>query len=182
MCSSDLQPPDIGNSHFVHVPYDSFATNDGHIIIAIITDSLWEKFCELSKLDSLNTAENKVQPGRLKNRELIMQTLAELIKTKSNAYWCDLLQNNGIPCAPVNTFSDVLRDPQILARNMVVEVSHPNGKKVQQVGNPIKLSECDHDDFTPPPLLGQQTDEIMKSLLNYSDANISALKESGAIQ
>lgn len=179
---SGTQPPAIGNSHFVHVPYDSFKTRDGHIILAIITDSLWEKFISLTPLTHLDTQENKAQPGRWKNRQLIMDDVTQLIATEDNAYWLEKLQNHGIPCAPVNNFAAALNDPHIHDRNMIVEVPHPNGTKTKQVGNPIKLSEYPEEEYLPPPLLGQDTDQVLKTLLGLSEETLKGLRSQGIIQ
>ena len=179
---SGKQPPAIGNSHFVHVPYDSFKTKDGHIILAIITDGLWEKFVGLIELPELDTEENKGQPGRWKNRDEIMAAVSERILTQPNALWIERLQQNGIPCAPVNTFETALNDPHVLARNMVVDVQHPNGQTVKQVGNPIKLSNAGEETFRAPPLLGQDTDDVLQSLLSYDKEKLQNLREQGAIQ
>ena len=172
----------IGNSHFVHVPYDSFKTKDGHIILAIITDGLWEKFIRLIELPHLDTEENKTQPGRWKNRDLIMNDVAECLLSQPNSIWLERLQQNGIPCAPVNTFEGALQDPHVLSRDMVVNVQHPNGESVKQVGNPIKLSEFKNEEFKAPPLLGQDTDEVFKSLLGLDEGDLSKLKGEGIIQ
>ncbi|MCX6130363.1 MAG: CoA transferase [Proteobacteria bacterium] len=179
---SGTQPPAIGNSHFVHVPYDSFKTRDGHIILAIITDSLWEKFISLTPLTHLDTQENKAQPGRWKNRQLIMDDVTQLIATEDNAYWLEKLQNHGIPCAPVNNFAAALNDPHIHDRNMIVEVPHPNGTKTKQVGNPIKLSEYPEEEYLPPPLLGQDTDQVLKTLLGLREETLKGLRSQGIIQ
>jgi crotonobetainyl-CoA:carnitine CoA-transferase CaiB-like acyl-CoA transferase len=179
---SGTQPPAIGNSHFVHVPYDSFKTKDGHVILAIITDGLWEKFVGLSGLTELDTPENKTQPGRWRNRDRIMAAVTALLSTEGNRFWLDLLQKNGIPCAPVNTFEGALSDPHVRARKMVVDVAHPSGKTVQQVGNPIKLSDYPEESFAPPPLLGQDTAKVLADLLGLDQDTLAGLRSSGVIQ
>lgn len=179
---SGTQPPAIGNSHFVHVPYDSFKTRDGHIILAIITDGLWEKFVTITELTELATEENRGQPGRWKNRERIMGDVAALIAREDNDFWLEKLQKNGIPCAPVNTFARALSDPHVLARGMVVDVAHPNGQITKQVGNPIKLSEFTQESFTPAPLLGAHTDTVLSSWLQLDPEALAALRAQGAIQ
>lgn len=179
---SGKEPPAIGNSHFVHVPYDSFETQDGHIILAIITDKLWKKFVSLVDLDQLDTSENEVQPGRWKNRELIMKTVQELLSKNTKDHWTNLFQKSGIPCADVKRFSDLLTDEQLKARNMLVEVSHPNGTKVRQVGHPIKFSFTNEERFESPPLLGRDTTATLKDLLNMSDDDLSMLAKEGIIE
>lgn len=179
---SGQQPPATFNSHFVHVPYDSFKTKDGHIIVAIITDPLWAQFVKLTGLSHLDTDEHKGQPGRWRHRELIMNEVSALLATKSNREWVDLLQKGGIPVAPVNTFADALSDPHVLARQMVVKVPLANGQSVQQVGNPIKMSGHDDQSFTPPPPLGRDTDRVLRSLIALSDDELQALRQDEVIQ
>lgn len=169
-------PGQLGNAHFVHVPYDTFPVSDGYIIIAVITDNFWANLMALVNAPELDTEENKGQPGRWKNKEVINQRLSEIFQTNTQAYWIGQLSEARIPCAPVNNFAQALSEPQILARNMVVEVEHPEGGSVKMPGNPIKLSDTHEDTFTPPPLLGQHTDEVLQSL-EFSATEIAALRE-----
>jgi len=179
---SGKQPPASGNSHFVHVPYDSFKTKDGHLIVAIITDGLWDRFVAIMGLTHLATEENKGQPGRWKNRELIMADVRQLLASQCNHVWLEKLQKDGIPCAPVNTIAAALGDPHVHDRRMVVDVRHPNGQSVKQVGNPIKLSDYPDETFTPPPLLGQDTDAVLSRLLGFGADTLSGLRCRGVIQ
>ena len=177
---SGLIPGQLGNAHFVHVPYNTFPVNDGFIIIAVITDNFWTNLMALVDAPDLDTEENKEQPGRWKNQDLINQRLSDIFQTNSQAYWIGKLSEARIPCAPVNNFSQALSAPQVLARNMVVEVEHPQGGSVKMAGNPIKLSETHEDTFSPPPLLGQHTDEVLLTL-GKSEEELIALREKGII-
>jgi len=177
---SGLIPGQLGNAHFVHVPYNTFPVNDGFIIIAVITDNFWTNLMALVDAPDLDTEENKEQPGRWKNQDLINQRLSDIFQTNSQAYWIGKLSEARIPCAPVNNFSQALSAPQVLARNMVVEVEHPQGGSVKMAGNPIKLSETHEDTFSPPPLLGQHTDEVLLTL-GKSEEELVALREKGII-
>lgn len=173
-------PTAIGNSHFVHIPYDAFPTSDGYIIIAVIVDEFWKNLMPIVALPELDTDENLRQPGRWKNRALINRRLAEQLQTNTQAYWLEKLRAARIPCAPVNDFQQALTNEQVLARNMVVEVQHPRGGAVKMPGNPIKLSE-QTDTYAPPPLLGQHTEEVLKGLLKKTDEEIQALRMGGVI-
>ncbi|MEE2779838.1 MAG: CaiB/BaiF CoA-transferase family protein [Myxococcota bacterium] len=174
-------PERIGNSHFVHVPYDAYECTDGYIIICVITDGFWKSVTEVLELPELDTEENTVQPGRWKNREQINGASRARLATNTQGYWLEKLEAERIPCAPVNDFEQALSDPQVLAREMVVEVDHPEGGSVQMPGNPVKLSHTPTTQYTPPPLLGQDTDETLRWLLKYSDADIERLRKEGAI-
>jgi crotonobetainyl-CoA:carnitine CoA-transferase CaiB-like acyl-CoA transferase len=111
-----------------------------------------------------------------------MDSVAKLLATEDNSFWLDRLQKNGIPSAPVNTFADALSDPHVIDRDMVVNVTHPSGKTMRQVGNPIKLSEHESQEFTSPPLLGQHTDEVLRGILGFTREALTKFKEAGAIQ
>ena len=173
-------PDKLGNGHFVHVPYNTFPCQDGYIILAVITDNFWANLMEMVDLPELDTAENRGQPGRWRNQELINQQLSDLFQTNSQAHWIEKLRAARIPCAPVNNFAQTLADPQILARQMVVDVAHADGGCVRMPGNPIKLSETHEESYTPPPRLGEHTAEILHSL-GKSAAEIAEWRAEGVI-
>jgi len=177
---SGIVPDKLGNGHFVHVPYDSFQCSDGYIIIAIIADNFWGELCKILPIDDLDTEEHKFQPGRLKDKELINCRLNEVLSTNTQKHWLDILRAARIPCAPVNNLHQAVTDEQVLARNMIVEVQHPNGGSTRMPGNPIKLSDTHEDTFTPPPTLGQHNEEVF-STLGLSREDIEALQSSGII-
>jgi len=101
--------------------------------------------------------------------------------TNTQDHWLKVLRDARIPCAPVNNIAQALADVQVQARHMVVEIQHPNGRTFKAPGNPIKLSETYEDTFSPPPLLGQHTDEILKGLLGKTDEELAALRADGVI-
>ncbi|EMP56959.1 acyl-CoA transferase/carnitine dehydratase [Marinobacter santoriniensis NKSG1] len=173
-------PGPIGNSHFVHVPYDAFRTSDGFVIIAVIFDSFWDNLVALLNIEALKDPAYRTQPGRFADKQKINQILSELLITNTTDYWVSQLSGARIPCAPVNKFSDALTDPQVLFRNMVVDIPQPGGGSVRAPGNPIKLSVDVAESFTAPPLLGQHTAEVLRSL-GYSEDRINELKSMGAI-
>lgn len=180
MLSGEL-PERRGNAHFLHVPYNSFRTQDGYIILAVITDAFWENLMQIVDAPDLNITENQHQPGRWKNQHTINSRLEAIFCTQTQAYWIERLSAARIPCAPVNSFAQALSDVQVLARNMVVEIAHPNGQTTTAPGNPVKMSATYEDTFDPPPLLGQHTNEILQTLLGLPDSEIQLLKEKGVV-
>ncbi|HEY5730019.1 MAG TPA: CoA transferase [Anaerolineales bacterium] len=178
---SGENPQRIGNAHINHVPYDVYPCKDGHIILAVVTDEFWKNLMEILELPELHTEENLRRAGRLKNREQIDGELNRVFLAHDKEYWLDKLRTARIPCAPVYSFSEAFMDPQVIARNMVVEVESPNGERVRLPGNPVKLSETYEDSFTFSPLLGQHNEEIYQGLLGKSDGEIAVLKNAGAI-
>jgi CoA:oxalate CoA-transferase len=174
-------PHPIGNSHFVHVPYNSYPTADGHIIIAVIFDSFWENLLDVVDEPAFRDEKYLTQPGRLADKAFIDGRLAEILSTETSDFWLRRLEEKRIPCARVNRFDEALADEQVLARNMVVELKHPDGVSTRGPGNPIKLSRTDEESFSPAPLLGEQTDAVLGDLLGYSARQIATLREEGAV-
>ena len=175
------KPARNGNEHFVHVPYNTFPTSDGYIIIACITDEFWRGCCAALDLPDLATEENSIVEGRQKNRAYINETIGKRSKTNTKAHWLEKLRANRVPCAPVNDLGEALNDPQTRARNMVVDVPTPFGRSVPQPGNPIKLSDTHEDNFTPPPLLGQHTNEVLSQWLGKTETELANLRQQGII-
>jgi CoA:oxalate CoA-transferase len=178
---SGEEPYPIGNSHFVHVPYDSFRCADGFIVIAVITDKFWQNLKKVVVCPEFETSEYDTQPGRWAGRGVINERLGDVLQSNSCEYWLDKLEAQNIPCSPVNSFGQALSDPQVLHRNMVVELRHPEGGSTQGPGNPIKMSRTNEESFSPAPLLGEATDRVMSELLGLSAAEVEALRTKGVI-
>ncbi|MGB1403758.1 MAG: CaiB/BaiF CoA transferase family protein [Porticoccaceae bacterium] len=179
---SGEDPYPIGNSHFVHVPYNTFTCSDGFVVIAVITDNFWQNLKQVVDCPEFDDPKYDTQPGRWQDQNLINQHLNRLLSEDTCEHWLRQLQAKRIPCAPVNTLSQALADTQVLHRNMVVDLKHPNGKATKGPGNPIKLSRSTDQPFTPAPTLGQHTDEVMSQLLNLSVKQIDQLKKQGIIK
>ena len=178
---SGEDPHPIGNAHFVHVPYNTFRTADGFIVIAVIFDQFWDNLVELLGDPALQREEFRGQPGRLAARALIEERLNAILAGNTSAHWLAALERSRIPCAPVNRFSEALSDSQVLHRNMVIELKHPNGHSTRGPGNPIKLSRTPGEDFTPPPLLGQHTRDVLGNLLGRPAETLDRLVSDGVI-
>jgi crotonobetainyl-CoA:carnitine CoA-transferase CaiB-like acyl-CoA transferase len=179
---SGLIPERLGNAHFVHVPYNTFRTKTGYIIIACIGDAFYEKLLEVIPRPELRQEKYRRQPGRYADRDAIQRILEEELSGNSAEYWLEKLRAARIPCAPVNDFRQALSDPQVLARGMVVEVPLQTGETVRMPGNPVKLSDMGEEVFTSPPRLGEQTDDVLRGLLGYDEDKISGLRAGGIVQ
>jgi len=177
---SGENPHPIGNSHFVHVPYNTFHTSDGFIVIAVITDNFWQNLKQVVNCPEFDDPKYDGQPGRWEDREMIEERLNEILGTNTSAWWLQQLEAKRIPCAPVNRFSQALADPQVRHRNMVVELKHPGGKSTHGPGNPIKLSRTNEESFSAAPAIGQDTDHVLSGILGYDASRIAELKNSGA--
>jgi CoA:oxalate CoA-transferase len=178
---SGRSPPAVGNGHFVHVPYNSYAAADGHLILAIVTDDSWPRLLAALDLPGLDIPAHRHQSGRLQARTRIDQEIGDRLLTRPRGEWLTLLRAADIPCAPVQTIGEALTDPQVLARNMVVDVPHVGGHVTRQPGNPIKLSNTHEDTFAAPPLLGQHNAEVYGDLLGLSEQTLADLRARGVL-
>lgn len=178
---SGENPTPLGNGHFVHVPYNTYTTADGFIVIAVIFDSFWDNLVGLLDVAELKDPKYKTQPVRLASKALIDGVLNEVLQRNTTAYWVEQLTAARVPCGPVNRFSEALADPQVRHRQMVVSIPHPMGGSVEVPGNPIKLSADNTDTFTAPPLLGEHTDKVLQDILGYDTARIAELKQQKAV-
>jgi crotonobetainyl-CoA:carnitine CoA-transferase CaiB-like acyl-CoA transferase len=178
---SGEDPRPIGNSHFVHVPYNTFGTADGFIVIAVVSDNFWQNLKQVVSCPEFEDPKYDTQPGRWQDRDLINERLNTLLGENTSAHWLQRLEDLRVPCAPVNRFSQALSDPQILHRNMVVDLKHPGGRSTKGPGNPIKLSRSNEESFSAAPLVGQHTQQILSALLEYDAQKIERLRQQGAV-
>ena len=159
-------PGPLGNSHFVHVPYNTFKTKTDMIVIACVGDQFWPPLLDLLDDKELRDSRFEFAPSRLKEKAYIEERINNVLINERAGYWLEKLENARIPCARVNNVSQAMSDPQIMARNMVVDLKHPLKGSAQVPGNPIKLSETNEDSYSPPPLLGAHNDEVLNEWLN----------------
>lgn len=178
---SGENPEPVGNSHFVHVPYNNFSTADGQIIIAVIFDKFWDSLVELLDFETFRNDKYKTQPGRLADKAFIEDNVARILASNTSDYWLERLEARRIPCARVNNFAEALSDEQVLARNMVVDLHHPNGSKTRGPGNPIKLSRTSEESFSAAPLLGEHTRGVLTEILGYEDNQVEELLTAGVV-
>ena len=176
-------PKRMGSAHPNIVPYQCFkAADDKYLTVAVGNEEIWKRFCCVLGLEKLvDDPEFATNQKRVQNRERLVFILNEIFLAKKRDEWIDLLLKNDIPCGPVNTVDEVFRDPQIFERDMLTEVKLPTGDVIQQIGIPIKFSDVSLTVRSPPPLLGQHTEEVLKNLLNMNAEEINQLKEKGVI-
>jgi crotonobetainyl-CoA:carnitine CoA-transferase CaiB-like acyl-CoA transferase len=182
--NSGKPPKRWGNAHPNIVPYQTFACSDGYIIVATGNDGQYQKFVEVGGRGDLAFHERyATNPLRVKNRDELVPLLAAMVLTQSRDFWIDKLEAVGVPCGPINNLDDVYQNPQVLARELVMEVPHPTAGKVKLVRSPMRMSGAPSDDASalPPPLLGQHTDEVLRDLLGHSHADIAALRNKGVL-
>lgn len=180
--ASGKPPVRWGNAHPNIVPYQTFQTSDGWIIVAVGNDGQFRKFVETGGRPELADDERfAANPSRVRHRDTLVPILAEMVKTRAKADWIGALEAAGVPCGPINELDEVFDNEQVVARGMQVSLPHPCGADVKLVRNPIRMSATPPDARTAPPLLGAQTEEVLREMLGYDDARIAALKAKQAI-
>jgi len=169
-------PRRMGNAHPNIVPYQVFATADGHMILAVGNDKQFTQFCNAAGCPEL-ACDDKFShnPQRVEYRDELCEKIATYLVQHPTAYWLQLLDTVGVPCGPINEIDQVFNDPQIRARNMVVDLPHAVAGQVPQVGNPIHFSRTPITLTRPPPMLGEHNEAVLRDILGYSDEQIAAL-------
>ena len=166
-----------GNAHPSIVPYQSFKTADGYLVIGVASEGIWQRFCEaIGKTEMADDPRFAKNADRVDNRALLIAILTELFRSHDNEHWLKLLNAAEVPCAPIQTIDQVFAAPQVRHRDMLVEVEHPTAGTVRMAGIPVKFSATPATVRLPPPLLGEHTDQVLSSWLGMNDQEIAGLK------
>ncbi len=174
--ASGNNPQRLGNAHPNIVPYQAFQSADGYLILAIGNDSQFARFCDLTGRAELAIDKRFAKnSNRVKNRDVLIPDLIEIMQTQNTDWWLDQLNKKGIPCGPIADIDQVFDNPQIQHRGLQLELDHPTAGKVPSVANPIKLSETPVTYDKAPPTLGQHTEQILSELLELDSAQIDQL-------
>lgn len=179
---SGERPGRFGNGHPNIVPYQEFQARDQQFAFACGNDRQWAKFCTAVDHPEWITDERfATNSARLANREQVVAMLNDLFSRRDAADWMALCQEISIPSAPINDMAQVFADPQVQARQTRLNVPHPSAGTVPLVNSPLKIPTAPTQVRTPPPLLGQHTDEILQTLLNYDTAQITNLRRQDVV-
>ncbi|GAC1383057.1 MAG: CaiB/BaiF CoA-transferase family protein [Pseudarthrobacter sp.] len=179
--SGDI-PKRYGSAHPTIAPYQAFATADGFVMVAVGNDGLWRKYAAAVGRSDLAADERfATNPSRVAQRETLIPLLEDIMRGRTTADWVTTLDAAGVPVGPIQTVDQALRDPQVLARDMVSELMHPTAGPMKVVGCPVRLTRTPPSVRTAPPVLGQDTDEVLAGLGLTAD-RIQSLHTSGAVQ
>ncbi len=182
--ASGERPEPVGSAHPNVVPYQAFETRDGYLVVALWgVNHLWPVLCEaIERPDLAQEDRFATNEKRVKHQELLVPILEEVFKARTAGEWMAVFEQHGIPAAPVHAVDQVLALPQVAAREMLLTLTHPaTGTPLTVLGSPVKLSGDSQETLLPPPLLGQDTEEILKGRLGLSDGEIIDLRREQVI-
>ena len=175
-------PSRWGNAHPNIVPYQNFQTADGYLVIGVASEVIWQRFCEaIGQTDLIEDSRFADNSKRVENRSELIALLSQIFLQRRNDAWFKLLTDAEVPCSPVQTVDQVFQAPQVLQRDMLIEVDHPTAGKVRMTGIPVKFSVTPATVRLPPPLLGEHNETILKSWLGLSADSIGELKKEKVI-
>ena len=172
----------FGNGHPNIAPYTAYPVQDGMIAVAVGNDAQFARFSAL--LDKPEWASDKrfaKNPDRVMNRDALDSAIAALLKTDTAEAWLGKLTEGGIPCGRINSVAQALSDPHTAAREMVRTIHHPTAGEVRTIGIPIRFSATPASVRRAPPTLGQHTEQVLRDVLELSDARIAELRAAKVI-
>lgn len=174
-------PGRMGNRHPTIVPYESFHAADGEFVIAGGNDEIWRRLCQvIGRPELADDPRYRSNADRVTHYDAVKAELERALQGRSREEWVHLLTDAGVPCGSVREISEVLADPQIVAREMVREVAHPTVGATRVINSPVKMSATPTSVRTAPPILGQHTSSVMREL-GYDDRQIETLKAARVI-
>ena len=175
-------PGPLGSSHASVVPYQALATRDGHLVVAVFAEKFWSGFCRVVEHPEwerdLRFGTNR---DRVANRGVLVPLIEAAFRRRTTDDWLARLGAEGVPGAPIRSVDRVLVDPQVRQRGMVLETAHPVHGKLPALGTPVKVDGAMGLETAPPPKLGEHTDAVLGSVLEYSAVRIAELRAAGVV-
>ena len=182
--STGKTPKRLGNAHPNIVPYQSFTTADGNMVLAAANDAQYQRFCTFAGVAELAEDERfKTNELRVRNREELIELLQSIIEAKTSKHWVEGLEKVNVTCGPINTIEQVFDHPQVQARGMDLKMPHPatGDNPVHLIASPIRMSKTGPDYRHAPPLLGQHTEEVLGELLEMDPDEVAGLRQRGIV-
>ena len=171
-----------GNASPIIVPYQTFPTADGWMIVAAGNDGQYRHFVTVGGEPQLaNDQRFLTNPDRVKHRKELVPLLEKMTRKKTKGEWIKLLETANVPCGPINNFKEVFENEQVIARNVKIHAPHPSVGNMKLVASPMKLSKTPTEVRMAPPTLGQHTSEILRERLHLDDETIAQLHQKGVI-
>jgi crotonobetainyl-CoA:carnitine CoA-transferase CaiB-like acyl-CoA transferase len=175
-------PRRLGNRHPSIAPYDTFAAADGEFVLAVGNDAQFRAFCDVIGEPALaRDPRYATNAGRVEHYRTLQPLIADRLAHHPRAHWLTRLTSAGVPAGSVRSVAEALGDPQLAARDMVVQVTHPTAGAIRQLGVPVKLSDTPGSVRCAPPLLGQHTEAVLAGDLGLDAARLASLRAAGVI-
>lgn len=177
-----IVPSPQGTTHGSIFPFEVFPTADSTIMVAAGNDELWRKFCiAIEAIELSQDVRFSTNPNRQKNHGEMYSLLCKKMIKKTTGYWQQVLDSYGIPCSPINTIDEVVNNPQVKARDMIIDVDHKTAGKTQIPGIPVKMSRTPGMIKKTSPLLGENTKEILQEYVGLNCSEIEEMYLNGVI-
>jgi crotonobetainyl-CoA:carnitine CoA-transferase CaiB-like acyl-CoA transferase len=174
-------PQRLGNHHASIAPYQVLATADGHIILAVGNDGQFRDFCKAAGVALCDDPRFAHNAARVIHRVELTAALSAIMRARTSAQWVEMLENAEVPCGPINTLPQVYADPQVVARGAVERVTRADGDEVRLAANPLRMSGTPPATRAAPPLLGQDTDAVLRELLAAGQQDLTRWRNAGVI-
>lgn len=170
-------PHRYGNAHASLVPYQVFDSADGQIIVAVGNDTQWQRYCDaIGREDLARDARYAKVTGRIVGRDALIAELSETMRTERTATWISRLEAVGVPCGPVNDYGQTFADPQVMHRGLRVDVPRTDGAFAGTIASPLRLAATPSVYKRGPPMLGEDTGDILAEILGKSEPDIAELR------
>jgi len=170
-------PKRYGNAHASIVPYQVFSARDAQIVIAVGNDGQWQRFCKaIERSDLASDPRYTKVKGRVTARDELVPEIARTLASRDADFWLERLEAEGVPCGPINDYEQVFEDPQVKHRKLKIDMPRDGAVSVPTVASPLRLSKTPPRYDLPPPTLGEHTADVLKNVLNKSEADIAALR------
>lgn len=179
--TSGENPARLGNAHASIAPYQVFATADGHVVLAVGNDGQFRDFCEAAGARLADDSRFAHNANRVIHRAELAAEISAIMAQKPTAYWMEAMERASVPCGPINTLPQVFADPHVQARGDVQTMTRADGRDVRLMASPIRMSATPPDARLAPPLLGQDTDTVLRTLLHASEAELAHWRAAGVI-
>ena len=175
-------PEPLGSAHRMSAPYQAFRCADGFITVGAANDRTFSRLCQvLGHPEWADAQEFRTDGVRIRHREDLAGRIESITMTRPCSHWLALFDASGIPCGPINDYRQVFQDPQVIAREMVVDVEHPTLGSIQALGSPIKMSATPPDVRRRAPLLGEHTKDVLLEA-GFSEEEITRLLGDGVVR
>jgi crotonobetainyl-CoA:carnitine CoA-transferase CaiB-like acyl-CoA transferase len=175
-------PGRAGNAHANIVPYQVFDAADGQVVIAVGNDQQFARFCEVAGCAELaRDPRFAANSGRVRHRDTLVPLLAERVAMQPAAFWSERLEEAGVPCGPIRSIAQAFADPQVQARELLRELPHPLARQVPMVACPIRMSDSPVGAERAPPLLGADTEVVLRQLAGLDGAELKRLRAARVI-